>query len=913
VTDDLEARPDDAAAPEEPTPPAPQETGPADTPTTAPRRKRPLWARISLWTLSVVVVLAIIVGLVGVWAVRRPFPSYDGKLQLKGLSAPVTVLRDDHAIPQLFAANAHDLYMAQGYVTAQERFWEMDFRRHVTGGRLSEMFGSSEVETDTYLRTMGWRRVAEAEWNLISAESRQYLTDYAAGVNAYLDGRSPGQVSLEYSVLALSNSSYKIEKWDPVDSLAWLKAMAWDLRGNMETEIERATLLASGLSRAQVESLYPDYPFATHKPIVYSGTVTGGAFAQNVPATGGGATHGESFTPPAQAATALAAVKRALDGIPALVGDNFPGIGSNSWVISGRLTATGKPILANDPHLSPSMPGIWYQMGLHCTCDVNAEGFTFSGVPGVVIGHNDRIAWGFTNLDPDVTDMYLEKLDGDRYQVDGQWRDLDKRTETIKVAGGKPVTVTIRTTNNGPLLSDASDDLRKIGAKPDVDPSGAPVQFWSAPPTPPTVPTAGAAQSYGVALRWTALDPGRTMDALFALNKAANWTDFRAAAALFEVPAQNIVYADVDGNIGYQSPGKIPVRRTGDGRWPAPGWDSRYDWAGYIPFAQLPNEENPPAGYIATANQAVIDPATYQPFLTDDWSYGYRSQRIMDMIEQASSGGAKISTADVSRMQFDSTNGFAAQITPVLSGESLNPDTDAYRAQKLFAGWDFTQPAGDQAGTARASAAAAFFNATWHQIALKTFGDQLPKDNLPDGDDRWFVVMDKLFADPSNAWWDDIRTPQVETRDDIVKSAMVDAAVELSKDQGDDPTGWRWGKMHTLTLENQSFGVSGIGPIEWLFNYGPVGVSGGSAIVNATGSNISEGYDVDAVPSMRMIVDLADLDASRWIQLTGESGHAFSAHYHDQLEMWRTGQTLPMAWNESHIKRDAKHTLRLTP
>jgi penicillin amidase len=887
----------------------PPEDRPPAEPAAEPKRGR--LARIVGWSLGSVVALALIATGLVVWSVWRAFPQYDGEITLPSLSAPVKVYRDDHAIPQLYAQNAEDLFTAQGYVAAQERFFEMDFRRHVTSGRLAEMFGSGQVDTDSYLRTMGWRRVAEQEWNIITPESRQYLTDYANGVNAYLKGKSNGQVSLEYSVLGLQ-TSYTIAPWDPIDSLAWLKALAYDLRGNMDAEIDRATLLGSGLTRAQVESLYPAYPFDQHQPIVtaggvrdgvFTGTATPAAPGGDVPGTAGAA--GTVPAVPAAALPALAAVKTAIDGVPGLVGENFPGIGSNSWVISGGLTTTGKPILANDPHLAPSMPGIWYQMGLHCACAFNVEGFTFSGVPGVVIGHNARIAWGFTNLDPDVTDLYLEKIKGNRYEVDGVWRDLGIRTETIKVAGGKPVTLRVRTTDNGPLLSDVSDDLHGIAGKPPVDPSGSPVAAGSGGAPEPGV-------TYGVALRWTALDPGRTMDALFDVDAAGNWSDFRAAAAKFEVPSQNMIYADVDGNIGYQSPGRIPVRTRGDGRWPAPGWDSSYDWKGFLPFAELPNELNPAQGFIATANQAVIDPAGYQPFLTDDWSYGYRSQRIVDMLTAATSGGGKISVSDVQRMQFDNRNGFAAQIAPRLLAEHLTGD--AAKAQALLDGWDFQQPADGDRGTAqaRSSAAAAYFNAVWHNLVNLTF-DELPADQRPDGEDRWFVVVDQLLDDPTNAWWDEKGTPAVETRDDVVTQAMVAAGKELAGAQGADPAGWRWGRMHTLYVQNASLGKSGIAPIEWLFNYGPAGVSGGSAIVNATGSDISHGYDVDAVPSMRMIVDMSNLDASRWIQLTGESGHAFSAHYHDQFDLWRTGQTLPMRWDESSIRAAARDTLTLTP
>jgi penicillin amidase len=907
VSDDVRDQPAASTA----SPEQPEKAGEPDLAAAPVRpRDRRRWRLAALWSLSVLLVLVVVAALGGVWTVRRAFPQYGGQLHIAGLSAPVTVYRDAHAIPQVYASDAADLFIAQGYLHAQERFWEMDFRRHLTSGRLAELFGSGQVETDAYLRTMGWRRVAEQEWALISPQSRQYLQDYANGVNAYLSTHSASTISLEYSVLKLSNRGYTIAPWDPIDSLAWLKAMAWDLRGNMDDEIGRATLLAAGLSRDQIEQLYPAYPYAQHQPIVDGPTPATTASTTTVTGTKAGTSGtGTTTADPgdvgvaagtvAAAGQALADVQRAVDALPDSVSDDLPGIGSNSWVISGDHTTTGEPILANDPHLAPSMPGIWYQMGLHCTCDINVEGFTFSGVPGVVIGHNARVAWGFTNLDPDVTDLYLEKVRGNQYEVNGQWRDLQVREETINVAGGSPVRLTVRTTDNGPLLSDASAELRTIGAKPDVDATGAP---------------AASAQhgDYAVALRWTALDPGRTMDALFALDTAGDWDQFRAAAALFEVPAQNIVYADVDGNIGYQSPGRIPVRGKGDGRWPAPGWDSAYDWTGYLPFDELPSELNPPKGYFATANQAVIDPDDYSHFLTDDWSYGYRSQRIADMISSTIASGVKISVADVQRMQFDNRNGLAPALVPALLAVPAR-GADA-KAQDLLRGWDFQQPAdGDKdSAQGRDSAAAAYFNAVWRQLLDRTF-DELPAAQRPDGGDRWWVVMTNLLSQPDSPWWDDRSTPKVETRDDILSAAMSAATTELTRKLGDDPAGWRWGAIHTLDVQNQSFGTSGIGPIEWLFNYGPVGVSGGSNIVNATGWNPAEGYQVDAVPSMRMIVDMSNLDDSRWVQLTGESGHAFSAHYHDQFDLWRTGRTLPMRWDEASVKESTVDTLTLRP
>ena len=833
-----------------------------------PRRLRKTLVGVLAGVLS----LALIGSGLLIWSIRRALPDLSGTATLPGLSNQVTVQRDQYGIPQVYAENRLDLYRAQGYLHAQDRFWEMDFRRHVTAGRLSELFGASQVETDTYLRTMGWRRVAEAEWHLASPESRQNLAAYADGVNAWLTataketegGFEPnGAMSLEYSVLGLQNRDYAVEKWDPVDSLAWLKAMAWDLRGNMETEIRRAALFAKGLTTQQIESLYPAYPYERNAPIVAGGEVKNGAFTVSAPPAA-------TTTAIRTSGDVLTALETGIDRMPQLMGDGGPGIGSNSWVISGSLTQTGKPILANDPHLSPSMPGIWYQIGLHCACGLDVAGFSFSGVPGVVIGHNARIAWGFTNLDPDVTDLYFEKVTGDGYEVDGKTVPLVTRRETIKVAGGDPVEITVRSTAHGPLLSDASQDLRDLSR-----------------------------DGYAVSLRWTALEPGTTVDALFAIDAATDWSEFRAAAALFAVPAQNMVYADVDGNIGYQSPGRIPVRGKGDGRWPAPGWDSAYDWTGYIPFDSLPSVLNPPQGWITTANQAVIG-KPYQPFLTSDWSYGYRSQRINDRIRSVVDH-QRVTLDDVQALQFDNHNGFAPTLVPSLVQTAPAAASDAVA---LFDGWDYQQ--GED------SAAAAYYNAVWRNLLLLTF-DELGSEYAPDGGDRWFEVVRGLLAEPDAAWWDRSATGEVEKRDDILALAQTGAVKELTASQGSQPRDWRWGKMHTLTARNGSFGESGIGPIEWLFNHESTPVSGGDAIVNATGWTAGDGYEVDAVPSMRMIVNLASLDDSRWIQLTGNSGHAFSPNYDDQYELWRHGKTIPFRFARPSIDAQTTDTRTLTP
>jgi penicillin amidase len=910
----------DAPAPTDPDAPTPAATdapasadAPAPPRTRRPRR-RTVWGRprrhwlhrtLAGLVSGLVVLVLVATGLV-VWSVRRAFPQLGGELTLPGLSAPVTVYRDQYGIPQIYASTAHDLFRAQGYVHAQDRFWEMDFRRHVTAGRLAEMFGESQVATDAFIRTLGWRRIAEQEWSLLSGEAREYLEAYAEGVNAWIEqtgGAAPsGEKSLEYTLLRLLNPGYTVEPWHPVDTLAWLKAMAWDLRGNMTDEINRAVLLGSGLSREQIADLYPEYPFDRNQPIV-----TALPEPPKHPAPAGEDPSGDEPAADtdavATAAPALARLAEVAEALPALLGTGGAGIGSNSWAVAGEHTTTGKPLLANDPHLGSSMPGIWYQIGLHCTCGFAVTGFSFSGVPGVIIGHNDRIAWGFTNLGPDVTDLYLEKIDGDRYFDGTEWVPLTVREEVITVAGGEPVTITVRETKHGPLLSDRSADLLAIAARPPVDPDGAPLSTVEPVPTPsldaaaPGVPEPAAESPYGVALRWTALDPNPTAEAIFLMNRARDWESFREAARYFAVPAQNLLYADVDGNIGYQAPGLIPIRGAGDGTYPVPGWDPAYDWTGFIPFDELPSVLNPEEGWIVTANQAVVGPE-YPYLLTHDWSYGFRSQRIVEMLADRLAAGP-IDAEVIRQMQFDNYNGIAPTFVAALR---RLPDRPA--AADLLFDWDFQQDID--------SAAGALFNVFYRHLLLRTF-DELPEGRGLDGDDRWWVVFDRLLDEPTSPWWDEVGTPEVEDRDTILGRALADAVAELTASQGDDPAQWRWGALHTLTLTHATLGSSGIAPIEWLFNRGPGETAGGSAIVNATGWEPLEGYEVTWLPSMRMIVDLSNLDNSRWIQLTGNSGHAFHPNYADQFELWRTGQDLPMHWERASIEAAATHTLVLRP
>ena len=849
-------------------------------------RTLPIMLRAATYLLVATLAVVLVAVLAVVVLARQPLPQTSGELELPGLAAPVTVVRDEHGIPQLYGDSVADLMRAQGFVHAQERFWEMDVRRHVTSGRLSELFGESTVETDAFIRTLGWRRVAEREVALLDPDTRDAFTAYADGVNAYLEQTSTRELAFEYTVLRATGLSYEPEPWTVPDSLAWLKAMAWDLRGNMADEVDRVLALSMNGPR-QVAELYPPYDAARRLPIVGRGAVVDGVFDQE--ATGGSRLPlRPAYLSSGRAVDTLSRLRERLSRLPVLLGRG-DGIGSNSWVVDGDHSATGEPILANDPHLGVTLPGIWMQMGLHCRtvsedCPLDVAGFTFSGMPGVVIGHNADIAWGFTNLGPDVSDLYLEKVVGDDWIHDGERRPLRIREETIRVRDGEDVELRVRSTAHGPLLSDVSEDLAEVGAL--------------AQPEHPV----GGRDGFGVSLAWTALQPTPTADAILALNTASNWDEFRDAAASFAVPSQNLVYADREGHIGYQAPGRIPIRQSGnDGYLPAEGWRPDDDWTGdYVPFDGLPHVLDPEDGFVVTANQQVIG-GDYPYFLTDDWDQGYRAQRIRDLLEDE----GELSVAETLEVQLDTRNPVAPVLVPHLLEQDL--PRGYYRAgQRLLADWDFSQPPD--------GAAAAYFNVVWRNLLALTFHDDLPEAAWPDGGSRWMAVVEDLLADPDDAWWDDRTTEgDVERRDDVLRRAMLDARDELTRIEARNPEQWDWGHLHQLDLEHQTLGTSGIGPVEWVFNRGDWKVGGGGAIVNATSWDAREGYEVTAASSMRMVVSLADFDDSRWINLTGVSGHPASDHYTDQTDLWADGETLPWPFSRDAVEAAAADTLELVP
>ncbi|MEW5938615.1 MAG: penicillin acylase family protein [Chloroflexota bacterium] len=861
-----------------------------------------VWKILSRLLIGVIV-LALVAGAGGAYYFKSylpnkvaplSFPQIDGTIKVEGLDSPVDIYRDQMGVPHIYASTTHDLFFAQGYVHAQERFWQMDFWRHVGSARLSEMFGASQVETDSFLRTLGWRQVAEREYEALDPAARALLDAYSAGVNAYIADRTPEELSLEYAILGLPilTPDYKIEPWTGVNTLTWGKGMAWDLGGALDGEIERAIMLKT-LTPEQVAKLYPPYP--EDHPVI-------------VPEMGGQSSviSEQSLAISDQLERVeFDSVLRNFALLDAILGERGPDIGSNSWAVSGKLTTTGKPLFANDMHLGIRIPSIWIQNALHCRlksadCPFDVTGFTFPGVPGVVAGHNDRIAWGFTNLGPDVQDLYIERVNPDnpnQYEVNGQWVDFETRKEIIQVGGGDPVEITVRLTRHGPVISETYGPLKN-----EVDPED--------PLAVPFKDRAGVAlpEQYVISLAWTALTPGSPFETIWKFDQAQNWDEFREAARGWSVPGQNVLYADVDGNIGYQSTGVVPIRKKGDGTLPVPGWTDEYGWDGFIPFEDMPYSFNPESGYIVTANNQA-NPRDYPYLISADWDYGQRAARIVDMIENAP---GKIDIAYFQTMHGDAQDLGAMGLLPIweqIDFQAATPN-QAY-ALDLMLKWDY-QSASD-------SQAAAVYQRFWWNLLQNTINDDLPENEQAKGGKRGggkdMEVMRRLAQTPDDFFWDDKTTKDtVETRDDIYIASLIETVEQLEKEYGKNPANWpAWGDLHTATFRNETLGKSGIFLIEDLFNRGPFSVGGGKSLVNATGWKLGVSFEVDWLPSEREIVDLSNLNNSLAIHTTGQSGHAYHPHYIDMAPLWATIQYYPMWWEQESVIADAEGHLVLTP
>ncbi len=841
-----------------------------------------------LWKPLVIVLLVFVALVLAVWGgwrwtTRRAISKTAGSVKLDGLQAPVEIVRDQYGVAHVYAETSEDLFFAEGYVHAQERFWQMEFQRRIGAGRLSEIFGKATLEGDLYLRHFDFYRLSEQAYLMMDDETKKVVDAYTAGVNAYIASRSPADLGLEFALLGLQGVNFKVEPWTPADSLVWSEMMIFDQGARPSEDIHNFELLAL-VGEARYAELRTDYR-ADRPTIIPPGAFKVGSsgFSRGpLPAYGPDLTAyllGEGER--------LAGQGQPGEGLPPLLAELGlqSQAGSNSFVVGGKRSATGMPLIANDPHMGINVPALWYEIGMHCKeksarCGYDFRGFSLPGVPGILIGHNDRIAWSLTNASFDAEDVFIEKVnpaDPNQYEVNGQWVDMEIRREEVKVRGQDPVVIFVRSTRNGVVASDFM-----VSNKPFTYDKNGP-------------------QPYVLSFAWTALEPVRSAQAVLMVNRAENWQQFVEALRYFDAGKQNWLYADVEGNIGYVLPGKVPIRAGGDGTLPVPGWNDEYRWKGFIPYDEMPHLLNPQQGFIVTANNPQLRLKEYPYLLSTGQDRGQRAARLTALILADVDG---ITLADMQTFQTDNQSLGALEVLPYLK-ELAFEDKKVTAARDRLLAWD---------GQMRMeSPEAALFNLFWVDLIQKTYNDQLPENQYPDGGADTFDSMAVLLAGPQNPWWDNVATTGLEERDEILKLAFESAYKSGVDRFGSNLDKWAWGKLHTILFRHATLGSSGIAFIENIFNRGPFPVHGSEAVVDKIGWDASSPYAADSIPALRQVIDLGNLDNSQMVQSFGQSGHPYDPHYGDFIEAWRTFQYYPSNWSRASAESGVHTTLVLEP
>lgn len=802
----------------------------------------------------------------GVASAARSIPaaSRSSTLQLRGLRSPVEVDFDREGIPHIYAKSARDAYEALGYVHARDRLFQMEIYRRRGSGTLAEILGPSQLQDDIFIRQIGIRRGAEAVWESprLDASVREEFEAYCAGVNARVAGLG------DHLPAAFQQLGVRPAPWTPVDALVFARYMGWDQSGS-DTDVWMG-MLVEKLGLDTVNELFPlDRPYEIStvpaSSLVAMGDLAPASYSgQDTAATGGEARESPYF-PPGYDEAALDLHRRF---VAQRTGSRFA-FGSNNWAIDGRKSATGKAILANDPHLGFSLPAIWYTAHLVAP-GLDVIGVTFPGFPYAVIGHNDRIAWGLTNLQSDAVDYFIEKTDSahpGQYFYKGSWRTLDRREEDIPVRGDKPYHLVVESTVHGPLVS-----------------------------------------THGVrlALEWTGLEPSFEVLAFRRMNRARNLADYKLALHDLAVPALNVIYADVDGNIAIAPHGRLPVRKRSLGRWPVDGASGDYDWLGFIPDDRLPFALNPPEHYVASANGRPA-PVGYPFYLGWMWDPSYRTRRIHELLR----AHQRITVADMEAFQMDAHDVAAERFVPaLLEAYSRQPfgDDGVRAAVAELRRWDFTARPDSIAETIWTAWFEAYRQAVWqnHFDAAGVepweggWGFAGSNERQPELEVLEFLTREV----PDSPWFDDVRTPARESRDDVIRASFIEAVQKLVQERGSDMESWRWGKTNILRLHS----LTGVAALD----RGGIEVPGDEFTLGP-GDN---GNEVTGGASWRMVVDLGDLSRSAGMYPGGQSEDPASAHYVDQMQPWAEGHYLPLHFEGkagSLPAGDLESTMLLSP
>ncbi|MCC3358062.1 penicillin acylase family protein [Bacillus sp. REN16] len=794
--------------------------------------KRRIWPRKKRWRvvflLGFFIILLLTSSIVaGYLFLRKSLPVIEGNLQVEGITKEVEVIRDQNGVPHIVAKNQHDLYFAQGYVTAQDRLFQMDLSRRQASGELSEVIGASLVDQDKYFRTLGLRRAAESSYDGYSDEAKAVLQAYADGVNAFIkEAKEKNKLPVEFTL-----AGYEPGEWSPIDSLTIGKYMAYDLGGHYKGQAFRY-YMAQQVSEEKLLELFPAYP--------------------------------------EDGATVIQAMKdHPLDISKTIAKAPFPNEfnGSNNWVVSAEKSESGMPILADDPHLALATPSIWYETHLQ-NDEVNVSGVIFAGVPGIIIGRNEHIAWGVTNVGPDVQDLYIERRNPDnpaQFEYMGKWEEATFIEEPIKVKDGETIPYQVQVTRHGPIISEFTHDHKEE-----------------------TV----------LALRWTALDASTELEAVLMFNTAKNWDEFKDALTYFHTPAQNFVFAATDGTIAYRANGLIPIRKNGDSSVPVPGWTDEYEWEGYIPWDELPTIVNPKEGFISTANNKIV-PDEYPYHITNTWAQPYRQQRIRDVL-----ASKDVITADeMMKLQFDQYNLQAEEFVPIFL-DVLSKNADQLReidktVIKEFKDWDFVDRIEDGEPLV--------FHKWMEEFANVLFEESIPKDidKLFEGKSQ---IVDQMIRDAKKGhegiWLKDAGGLEQVTIESLKRA--VDFAAEK---QGKNPSKWSWGEFHQVPFNHP---LSAISPLNYLFNNnGSVPMGGSGITVAAASFNYNSGAITHGA-AWRSVIDLSNMSESYNVVGPGQSGHVLSPFYHDQISDWTTGN-YHITYTDKEKYRLNSNTLILQP
>jgi penicillin amidase len=799
-------------------------------------------ARIIVGILGVLLVLGVSLILFLRYQIRKSFPEISGTIAIPALQHPVDVYRDEYGVPRIVAANEHDLMIAAGFVHAQDRLWQMDIVRRAGEGRLSELFGDVTVPFDRMFRIIGLMRTSRQIAAAIDSVSLERLQWYADGVNDCIRSLK-GQYPVEFDMLG-----YEPEPWQPVHSILIGRLMAWELNLSWWTDLTFGAIVQR-VGYAKAMEVLPGAS-GTPEPRLSPDAM-------------------KLYSDDATEFLRCAEKYRAFMGSPGLP------TGSNAWAIGPAKSASRGVLLANDTHLHLQAPSKWYEVE-YVTPDYTVSGMSVPGAPGIISGHNRHIAWGITNIMADDADFYIESLDstGTRYLApSGRWVPIETRDEEIQVGRDSVVHCTVRSTHHGPIVTDIRTPLTKA-----------------------TIP-------FVASMRWTGTEISDQIDAFHSIDIATNWKEFVAGVRKFSGPGQNFVYGDTAGNIGYWCGVKLPIRGAVNATLPLPGWEMESEWKGFVPFERLPHLYNPPEGFIASANNRMVD-STYPYFITNLWEPSSRITRLREELGRDD----LFSTDDCMRLQNDTFSHMARDLTPFILGAlRSSPDTleELQALKEYFLNWNYLFTVDDvptaifQAFTTRL-----FYNIYHDEMGDELFHDYVILVNVP------VRMTMKLIEEGTSSWFDDTLTPEVETRDDIIRKSLREAVVALRSRLGPEMKSWRWSELHTVTFKHP-FGL--VRPLDKLFNIGPYPCPGGPTALVSGEFSYNEPFGVTVGASFRSVVDMSNPGRAFRVLPPGESGQVLNDHYDDQSPLWLNGAYRTVMLDPDHFSALSWKHLQLEP